>query len=227
MMIPINKNLEEQAKSFLKEWEKTNSDNITYKKLSEIAIINPDSYSNKDNWDYVNYLDTSSIIAGEISELTKIDLSSDKLPSRAKRKIQSRDIVYSTVRPNQKHYGLVIDPVENMLVSTGFAVIRSRFTNVSNELIYLVLSSESIVESMQQLAEQSTSTFPAIKPSDLGECMIPCANDNCNMELIAELPSVFEMMNTNRKENVYLSELRDSLLPKLMAGEIDVSDIEI
>lgn len=32
---------------------------------------------------------------------------------------------------------------------------------------------------------------------------------------------------SNQKENARLTQLRDTLLPKLMSGELDVSDIEI
>lgn len=38
---------------------------------------------------------------------------------------------------------------------------------------------------------------------------------------------LFELIISNQQENQYLSELRDSLLPKLMSGELDVSDIDI
>lgn len=37
---------------------------------------------------------------------------------------------------------------------------------------------------------------------------------------------LFDLIISNQQENQYLSELRDSLLPKLMSGELDVSDIE-
>jgi hypothetical protein len=33
------------------------------------------------------------------------------------------DIIYSSVRPNQLHYGFIKNPVENLVVSTGFVVI--------------------------------------------------------------------------------------------------------
>ena len=32
---------------------------------------------------------------------------------------------------------------------------------------------------------------------------------------------------SNQKENARLSQLRDTLLPKLMSGEIDVSELEL
>lgn len=38
---------------------------------------------------------------------------------------------------------------------------------------------------------------------------------------------LFDLIISNQQENQYLSELRDSLLPKLMSGELDVSDIEL
>lgn len=38
---------------------------------------------------------------------------------------------------------------------------------------------------------------------------------------------LFAMMKNNEEENRKLSTLRDSLLPKLMSGELDVSDIDL
>ena len=38
---------------------------------------------------------------------------------------------------------------------------------------------------------------------------------------------MFEMIKNKQRENIELSTLSDSLLPKLMSGEIDVSDIQI
>ena len=38
---------------------------------------------------------------------------------------------------------------------------------------------------------------------------------------------VLEQLNSNKAENKRLSALRDALLPKLMSGELDVSDIDL
>ena len=38
---------------------------------------------------------------------------------------------------------------------------------------------------------------------------------------------IFAMINSNQRENNRLATLRDTLLPKLMSGEIDVSDIQL
>ena len=114
-----------------------------------------------------------------------------------------------------------------MLASTGFAVIRSKHPLVCNELIYLCLTENVFIEKMQQLAEQSTSAFPSIKPSDLGVCEIPCPKDDSLNSLAETLKAIFAHIAANYRENASLAELRDSLLPKLMSGEIDVSNIQL
>ena len=107
----INKNLEEQARTLYRQWRLCTI--APLQKLSEIAEINPETYSLKDSWKFVNYLDTSSITLGQISETQYIRPSKEKLPSRARRIIRENDIVYSTVRPNQLHYGIVTKPKPN------------------------------------------------------------------------------------------------------------------
>jgi len=223
----VNDNLYAQAKATTKQWISKSTGDYELLPLSDIASINPDTYSPKETWKYVNYLDTSSITEGCIAEIQHITPSSEKLPSRARRKIAPNDIVFSTVRPNQRHYGIISGPLPNMLGSTGFAVIRSKNPLVCNELIYLCLTENEFIEKMQQLAEQSTSTFPSIKPSDLGVCEIPCPKDQSSTSFTETLKSLFALIAANQRENISLSEIRDALLPKLMSGEIDVSDIQL
>ena len=223
----INDNLYAQARAITNQWIVENEDDYDLLPLEEIAAINPDTYSPKDEWEYVNYLDTSSIIDGCISDIQHIIPASEKLPSRARRIVAPNDVVFSTVRPNQRHFGIISMPLPNMLASTGFAVIRSINPLVCNELIYLCLTENAFIEKMQQLAEQSTSTFPSIKPSDLGVCEIPCPKDGSSSKLTETLRNMFALVATNQCENASLAELRDSLLPKLMSGEIDVSDIQL
>lgn len=203
------------------------SQSIVLHPLAEIADINPDTYSSKEKWDHINYLDTSSITNGVISEIQSIRPDKEKLPSRARRKIMPNDIVYSTVRPNQLHFGIVSNPLSNMLASTGFAVIRSRYSYICSPFIYHFLTSPAFIEKMQQLAEQSTSTFPSVKPSDIGACLIPCT-DEVEMCKISDLCNdIFAIISAIYQENQHLATLRDTLLPKLMSGEIDVSHLDL
>lgn len=175
----------------------------------------------------VQYLDTGSIMRGDISEYQIIEPDKDKLPSRARRKVKSGDIVYSTVRPNQKHYGILLNPEGNVLVSTGFAVVRAISDRVCPELLYLFLTQDKLTKSLQQIAEQSVSTYPSIKADDLGALEMPTPTEEDAAELRDSLQLLFKCIEANRQENVRIAELRDALLPKLMSGEVDVSRVDI
>ena len=75
--------------------------------LGDCVVINDNTYSPKEKWPLINYLDTSNITENRIAKIQHLAANKDKLPSRARRKVQAGDIVYSTVRPNQKHFGLI------------------------------------------------------------------------------------------------------------------------
>lgn len=223
----VNDNLLAQAQTIKKQWVATNEAGYEMLPLAEVATINPDTYSPKEAWEFVNYLDTSSITDGFVADIQHIVPSSEKLPSRARRKVAAGDVLFSTVRPNQNHFGIISDPLPNMLASTGFADIRSKTPLVCNELIYLCLTEGDFIEKMQQLAEQSTSTFPSIKSSDLGACQIPCPKDESSNVFNDTLKTLFSLIAANFRENNSLGAMRDALLPKLMSGEIEVSAVKL
>ena len=219
----INENLLQQARALFRKWFSITSSGLY--KLSDIADINPETYSPKENWSFVNYLDTSNITSGTINEVQYIIPSEEKLPSRARRILRKDDIVFSTVRPNQLHYGIISNPKPNMLGSTGFAVIRSKYETMPNEIIYLALTESAFVEQMQQLAEQSVSTFPSIRPADLDACVLPEPKEDDN-NFMETIKSIFNAVAINNEENQRLATLRDTLLPRLMSGELDVSSLD-
>ena len=76
-------------------------------RLGNVILTNVASYSLKEEWSYVNYLDTGNITENSIAGIQLIDLNTEKLPSRARRKVKYNSIIYSTVRPNQRHFGII------------------------------------------------------------------------------------------------------------------------
>ena len=192
--------------------------------LSHIASFNPSTYATKEKWPTVVYVDTGSVTLNHFEDPIIIDTATEKLPSRARRKVESGDVIYSTVRPNQLHYGLMNNPPSNMLVSTGFTVVRDK-TGVGGPFVYLALTRPSITTMLQSVAEQSTSAYPSIKSSDLEQIEIPEPTKEELDEIKPQLDSLFELIAQNERESRALGELRDTLLPKLMSGEIDVLQI--
>ena len=141
-------------------------------KISDICDINSSNISSKDNYEFINYLDTSNLTEGVIDTLQKLVVGEDKIPSRAKRKVKKNDVLISTVRPNQKHYGILRKLKENLIVSTGFVVLSAKEDIVDAEYLYRYLTQDSITNYLQAIGETSTSAYPSIKPSDIGSLEI-------------------------------------------------------
>ena len=169
-------------------------------RIGEISEINKSQYSPKDNWQNFLYLDTGSITRNQIDSIQTIS-SAAELPSRAKRKVVDFDIVYSTVRPNQCHYGILKDPKTNLLVSTGFAVITVN-QKVANPLfVYYCLSQDHIIEALQAIAEQSVSAYPSIKPSDIENVEICLPPLNIQNKIATILSSLDDKIALNNRIN--------------------------
>ena len=83
-------------------------------RLGDIIEYNDSSWTKKLGWDTLNYLDTANITKGVIDEIVQFDPSTDKVPSRARRLVKAGDIIYSTVRPNQRHYGVLSEVPHNL-----------------------------------------------------------------------------------------------------------------
>ena len=104
--------------------------------IGDIATTNDESIGRDYNHLNIEYLDTGSITKNSIEGFQLFDLK--EAPSRSKRLVKNGDIIYSTVRPNQEHYGYINNPKANCVVSTGFCVIRSKDTCCSKFLYYLL-----------------------------------------------------------------------------------------
>ena len=180
-------------------------------KLGDICKTNINSYSEKDNWSFVNYLDTGNITENKISDIQFIDLSSESLPSRARRKVQLNDIIYSTVRPNQKHFGIIKNQPENFLVSTGFAVLHINKTIADPNFIFYNLIQNENTESLHAIAEQTTSAYPAIKPSDIENLSIKLPPLPTQQKIAAILSSLDDKIELNNKINTNLEQQAGAL----------------
>lgn len=189
--------------------------------VSEVADINAESIKSNESDDPIEYLDTSNITGGRIQEIQKFE-NLVAAPSRARRRVVDGDIVYSTVRPNQLHYGMINNPSNQLLVSTGFAVVRCKENLISKYYVYLTLTQQSTVEYFQQLAETTTSTFPAIRSDDVGSLPIVIPLENVSKDYHDIVLSLYKDINSRYQQNSILQKLRDTLLPKLMSGEIEV-----
>ncbi len=175
-------------------------------RLGTIVSTNQDTYSLKENWQFVNYLDTGNITMNRIDKVQHINTSMDKLPSRARRKVKSNSIIYSTVRPNQLHYGIIKEQPENFLVSTGFTVIDVNMEKAVPDYIYYVLTQKEITEHLQAIAEQSVSAYPSLKPSDIENLEVLLPDIDTQKATVAILGVIDEKIKQNTEINNNLYE---------------------
>ena len=179
-------------------------------RLGDCGKTNLHTYSDKEKWSLIRYLDTGSITEGRIDEIQTLYPGVDKIPSRARRKASVGDILFSTVRPNQKHYGIIEAGTENLLVSTGFTVVTVDTTIADPYFIYYYLTQSSVIESLQAIAEQSTSTYPSIKPSDIEDIEL----DLPELETQKKIGSTLRMLDRKIALN---EEINDNLLAQAQA----------
>ena len=181
-------------------------------KLEKLISTNSENINlKKDKFTQLDYLDTGSITENHIESLQTLVIGKDRIPSRAKRKVRHNSIVYSTVRPNLRHYGLIKNPPDNLVVSTGFCVIHSRNNLVSNELLLLLLSSERVIDEYQSKGEMSVSTYPSIKPEDILGTLLPLPNKFFEADLDSlnqNLSVLFDHIDLISKEKLKLIELK-------------------
>lgn len=179
--------------------------------LGDIIKTNQSTYSPKENWKFVNYLDTGNITANRVEKIQYINTDVDKLPSRAKRKVKRDSIIYSTVRPNQLHYGIIKNQPDNFLVSTGFVVIDVNTDKAIPEYIYYVLSQNEIIEHLQAIAEQSVSAYPSIKPSDIENLNILLPDIEIQKRIVSVLSVIDGKIAVNETINNNLQEQMEAL----------------
>ena len=168
-------------------------------KIKDIAKLNESSISSKDNFEFINYLDTSSITKGKIDCWQRL---TGNFPSRAKRKIKENTIIYSTVRPNQEHYGFfnIIDK-KNSIVSTGFTTIDVISNEIHPKYLYYSLTQEWVTNYLQTLAENSVSAYPSINPSDIGDLRLSFPNFDVQKKIADTLSDIDNKITLNNQLN--------------------------
>lgn len=74
---------------------------------------------------------------------------------------------------------------------------------------------------------QTGSAQPHIYPQHIAAMPIRAINQEAISLFTTQVSPLFALIGANKNENERLAALRDVLLPKLMSGEIDVSEVEI
>ena len=111
----------------------------------------------------------------------------------------------------------------NMTVDSHVTIVRPKSSILQSYIGFWGFSHESEIE-----AQHTGSTGQTELPRDRVKAMeLPLPDEDTLSKFNELVIPMTDAVVSNQKENARLTQLRDTLLPKLMSGELDVSDIEI
>ncbi|GAA6958005.1 hypothetical protein AOH359_00170 [Helicobacter pylori] len=181
-------------------------------KNNSVIAINQNNYTKEDNYKKVCYLDTDNITNNRINAFLKIDLTKEKLPSRAKRKCSLNSIIYSSVRPNQRHFGIIKEIPKNFLVSTAFIVIDIiDLEKLDPNYLYYYITQDKITHYLQRIAECGTSSYPSITPLDFLNIKIKLYPLETQQKITRTLSILDQKIENNHKINELLHKILELL----------------
>lgn len=178
-------------------------------KLGDVIVTNAKSITKDYPYKKIKYLDTGSITCNKIESLQDLNLTD--APSRAKRLVNDGDIIYSTVRPDQLHYGYITSAPQNLVVSTGFVTITCNKEIVNPKFLYYSLTQNQTTEFLHSIAEASTSTYPSLKPSDIEALDIilpPLTEQEHIASILSSLDDKIDLLN---RQNQTLESMAEAL----------------
>jgi type I restriction enzyme S subunit len=207
------------------EWLGEIPEHWEVKKLKNAAFLNLDTLNEDIQPDYLlNYIDIGNVTSdGSILETQEFQFK--QAPSRARRKVKNGDTIISTVRTYLRAISLIKDPPENLIVSTGFAVLSPRVEIDSRFLFRFVQSSE-FVEKV--VAHSEGVGYPAINPSKLA-CLpiwLPLLHEQQKIAqfLDRETSKIDKLITKTRTSIDHLKEYRTALISAAVTGKIDVRE---
>lgn len=233
----INDNLEQQISEIYKAWYQDFSCAANVPMVaSEYGIIPQGwhysmlsdlcksiSVTHKFDTDKLIFLNTGDIEDGRFLHENYMAVS--EMPGQAKKSIALGDILFSEIRPTNRHFAYVNFPAKDYVVSTKLMVIRA--TSLDSRRLYHFLTLQDVLAELQMQAESRSGTFPQIRFDNVSKLPILIADDKTETAFTDLLHTVYAQIEHNNLENGKLRALRDNLLPRLISGELDVSELDI
>jgi type I restriction/modification specificity protein len=227
----INNNLEQQAKTLFKSWfvdcepfnSKQPDDWIlgTIDDLAKDIVCGKTPSTKKEEYygGYIPFITIPDMHNCVYSLNTARSLSTLGAESQSKKTLPVNSVCVSCIGTA----GLVtLVPVPSQTNQQINSIIPKN--TVSPYYVYLLM--KTLSEIINKLG-QSGSTIVNLNKAQFGKIEVVIPSTKVMLEFTELVKPIFELILLNQKENNRLSNLRDTLLPKLMSGELDVSNIDL
>ncbi|WP_346898792.1 restriction endonuclease subunit S [Clostridium sp. UBA7503] len=238
----INKNIEEMAQAIFKQWfvdfEFPDEDGEPYKSSggemveSELGMI-PKGWKIKNLGELCEIITKSekpfenpekiyehfSLPACDEGKLPVIEMG--KNISSNKYKINNDCILISKLNPSTKRIWGPLCNSENAICSTEFIVFKPYDTNIK-PFCYEVINCDRFTEFLLANVTGSTGSRQRVQPKNTLNFKVLVSETNLIEDFCNVIKSIHEKIKLNIQEGKILKDTRDTLLPKLMSGEIRV-----
>ena len=225
----INENLEQQAQALFKAWfvdfepfGGVMPDDWTETTLGTIAAISTKSINPLKQPDL--YLEHYSIPAYDEQHYPVFEYASEVKSN--KYILTNNSVMISKLNPDTKRIWRPLCLSANPVCSTEFIVYES-VNPKYKDYIYSLIDSQSFSDYLCAHTTGSTNSRQRATPKTTLDfpCVLP--TDDTMSQFCGVVTPIYNQIGANLIENQRLAFLRDTLLPKLMNGEIDVSEVKI
>ena len=225
----INKNLFQQAQSIYSAWFEQfllyngkMPSNWHIGTIRDIADITTNSFNPQKNPGVM--LEHYSIPAFDEQHFPVFELS-DNVKSN-KYILTNNSVLASKLNPDTKRVWRPMCLSENAVCSTEFIVFESKDPE-HKDFLFSIIDSQPFSDWMCAHTTGSTNSRQRTTPSTTLDFKIAVPPDDVVDEFCSTVAPMYDLISQNLLENQRFSSLRDQLLPKLMTGEIDVSNIDL
>lgn len=207
------------------EWLGEIPEHWIFKKLKYTVCVNREALGEGTNKGYeIKYIDISSVdYAGNICNIENFAFAD--APSRARRIIRKGDTIVSTVRTYLKSIAFINLDDNNLICSTGFAVLSSKGA-LHQKYLYYQARSDSFVSQITFFSKGVS--YPAINSEDINNIFIlipPIEEQNL---IISHIERQTKKINSTKskiqKEIDLLKEYKQSIIFEAVTGKIDVRE---
>lgn len=171
----------------------------------------------------INFIKAESILDNHSIDKSKFAYIDDETNAMLKRSIISIGDILFTIAGTLGRFALVDDNVLPANTNQAVAIIRPNLSKITAEYLYSFFvgnwHNDYYAKRVQQ-AVQANLSLTTIK--SLPIIILPSEE---MLKYNGIITPLFSLMKAKEEENRRLSEIRNTLLPKLISGEIDVSNI--
>ncbi len=222
----ISRTLDEAVRTLFKSWfvdsRRHREDQDLHPpsgSLDDYASLNPESWSKTNRPAEVAYVDLSNTKWGRIEKVEKY-LWRDA-PSRARRIVRPGDTIVGTVRPANGSFALI--GKEGLTASTGFAALRPK-EDFDAQFVWCAATSKENIERLAHLADGGA--YPAVAADAIASTPVVLADTATRRKFSDATAPLVANYLASGDETRTLTDLRDTLLPKLLSGEVRIRDAE-